>query len=181
MKEQYHWIDLWSAFCWMRETFPFSIINHEEAFKNALLSGEVPTRGKARYLSAYQRIEKNITADTEFLIVVNTMRTNAANFEAVQIERLRFEAWINSNAIEYPEAPTVGNVQPRKRPGPEPGKLRRYDAADRALFPELERLMKDEGLSKTAAAKKLANEGRITGTSTADSKARRLLKLLQEK
>src|SRR5262249_44063676 len=100
MKERYDWIDLWSAFYWMQETFPFSIFNHESAFKNALLSHEVPTRGKA-YLSAYQRIEKNITADTEFSVTANTMRTNAVSFEAVQIDRPSFEAWIRSNAIEY--------------------------------------------------------------------------------
>jgi len=103
MKERYDWIDLWSAFYWMRETFPFSIFNHESAFKNALLSHEVPSRGKA-YLSAYQRIEKNITADTEFSVTANVMRTNAVSFEAVQIDRPSFEAWIRSNAIEYSAA-----------------------------------------------------------------------------
>jgi hypothetical protein len=117
MKGQYDWIDLWSAFYWMRETFPFSIFNHEGALKNALLSHEVPTRGKA-YLSAYQRIEKNITADTEFSATANTMRTShqvptpgsylsntTVSFEAVQVDRRSFEEWIKSNAIEHSEAP----------------------------------------------------------------------------
>jgi hypothetical protein len=73
------------------------------------------------------------------------------------------------------------NARPRKRPGPKPGTLRRYDDADRALFSDLERLVKDGGLSKTAAAKRLAELGRIAGSGTVDSKARRLLKLYQEK
>jgi hypothetical protein len=121
MKGQYDWIDLWSAFYWMRETFPFSIFNHEGALKNALLSHEVPARGKSPYLSAYQRIEKNITADTEFSVTSNTMRTShevptrgkaylsntTVSFEAVQIDRRSFEEWIKSNAIEHSEAPTA--------------------------------------------------------------------------
>ena len=118
MKERYDWIDLCSAFCWMRETFPFSIFNHEGALKNALLSHEVPTRGKARYGSAYERIEKYITADTEFLMTANTMQTNpmgyfrpiglrSMSFESVQIDRPSFEEWIKSNAIEHSEAPTA--------------------------------------------------------------------------
>jgi hypothetical protein len=62
--------------------------------------------------------------------------------------------------------------------GPEPGTLRRYDAADKALFSELERLM-GEGRSRTAAALILAEAGKIAGpsTTTLESKARRLAKL----
>jgi hypothetical protein len=121
MKGKYDWIDLWSAFYWMRETFPFSIFNREGALKNALLSHEVPTRGKAYLSAAYQRIEKNITADTEFSVAANTMRTShqvptpgkvylsntTVSFEAVQVDRRSFEEWIKSNAIEHSEAPTA--------------------------------------------------------------------------
>jgi len=109
MKERYDWIDLWSAFYWMRETFPFSIYNKEGALKNALLTHEIPTRGKDSLCSAYQRIEKTITADTEFSVTANTIwsKWTMVRFEAVQIDRPSFEEWIKSNAIEHSEAPTA--------------------------------------------------------------------------
>ena len=59
--------------------------------------------------------------------------------------------------------------------GPEPGTLRRYDAADRKLFPELERIMAEEKKSRTAAALALAD--RIDGVGTPESRARRLAAL----
>jgi hypothetical protein len=59
--------------------------------------------------------------------------------------------------------------------GPEPGTLRRYDAADRKLFPELERIMAEEKKSRTAAALALAS--RIAGAGTDQSRAMRLARL----
>jgi hypothetical protein len=109
MKERYDWIDLWPALYWMQETFPLSILNHEGAFKNALLSHEIPTRGKDRLCSAYQRMEKTITVDTEISVTANTIwsKLTMVRFEAVQIDRPSFEEWIKSNAMEHPEAPTA--------------------------------------------------------------------------
>src|SRR5258708_18541754 len=99
MGKQPDWIDLWAAFYWMRETFPFSIVDHEEALKNALLSGKVPVHGKLRGHWEYQRIEQHITDDTEFSVTTNTMRKNPMMsfevFESVQVDRPAFEAWIN--------------------------------------------------------------------------------------
>jgi hypothetical protein len=76
---------------------------------------------------------------------------------------------------EQPDEPTVA---PTPKPGPTPGELKRFDAADRALFDEVDRLMK-EGMSRTAATEKLANEGHVAGVgaSTPQSRARRLAKL----
>jgi hypothetical protein len=64
----------------------------------------------------------------------------------------------------------------RSKHGPEPGKLRRYDAGDIELFPELEQLMR-AGHSRTAAARTLAEAGKIAGPGTLASKAKRLAKL----
>jgi hypothetical protein len=112
MNESYDWIDLSSAYYWVRETFLLSIYDPEGASKNAVLSGEVPTRGKARFSSAYQRIEDKITDDTELSVTTNTVRIPAPTwkpgellkqekrFEAVQVNRLRFEEWIISNAVD---------------------------------------------------------------------------------
>jgi hypothetical protein len=57
--------------------------------------------------------------------------------------------------------------------------LRRYDAADRALFPEVKQLMK-EGHSLTHATFYLATDGRVAGGSKPESKARRVAMLFQK-
>ena len=69
-----------------------------------------------------------------------------------------------------------------KKPGPRTGKVRRYIDDDRALFPEIERLQRVEKLSLTAATTKLAGEGKVkgTGTSTTESRAKRLAKFYGE-
>jgi len=67
------------------------------------------------------------------------------------------------------EEPVAGH-----RRGPVPGQVDRYGESDRALFPELERLMREERLSRTAAAKKLGEAGRIEGVGSAESRAMRL-------
>jgi len=63
----------------------------------------------------------------------------------------------------------------RRRPGPKPGTVRRYDEADRALFPEIDRIMKEDRLTAHAAALKLAHNGQVAGQgSTPESRAKRL-------
>lgn len=64
---------------------------------------------------------------------------------------------------------------PRRRKGPAPGTVDRYGASDRALYPELKRLIEKECMSPTAAARQLASDGKVAGVNTSvDSKARRL-------
>jgi hypothetical protein len=68
---------------------------------------------------------------------------------------------------------------PKPRRGPKKGAINRYAVADRALYPELEALMKQGGpdgtkLSATAASSKLAEAGKLAGGGTNESKARRL-------
>jgi len=64
-----------------------------------------------------------------------------------------------------------------RRFGPEPGTLRRYEAADRALFPEVERIMAEKQMSRTAAALDLALADRVAGVGTPHSRAKRLAAL----
>ena len=65
----------------------------------------------------------------------------------------------------------------KRRFGPEPGKLRRYEAGDRALFPELERIMAEKQNSLSAAALELAEAGQVKGPGTALSRSKRLAAL----
>jgi hypothetical protein len=59
------------------------------------------------------------------------------------------------------------------KPGPAKGELKRFDEDDRALFPEVQRLM-DGGKSLTAATQQLADEDLVTGIGTPESRAKRL-------
>jgi hypothetical protein len=70
----------------------------------------------------------------------------------------------------------ASNTVRKGRPGPEPGTLRRYEAADRQLFPELERIMK-EGNSRSAAALDLVQAKKVKGIGTDQSRAKRLAAL----
>ena len=72
-------------------------------------------------------------------------------------------------------APEASDEDRRRRRGPEPGTLKRYRESDRELFPEIERIMRVDKVSATAAAKNLADEGRVEGTGTLASRARRLV------
>jgi hypothetical protein len=77
-----------------------------------------------------------------------------------------------------PKQPAPAKKRTRPR-GPKPGTVKRYDSADRKLFNEVDRLMSEERLSRTAATLRLAENRQVagTGTATATSRARRLAKL----
>lgn len=65
-------------------------------------------------------------------------------------------------------------VEPEsRRRGPQPGSSR-LAAADRRLFDELEKLILDQSLSPTAAGLKLAENKRVAGVGSPDSRAKRL-------
>lgn len=75
------------------------------------------------------------------------------------------------------QPPAAKKNEPKRRPGPEPGALRRYEVADRALFPKLEHIMETECASPSAAALVLAEAGEIRGVGIPESRARRLAAL----
>lgn len=81
-----------------------------------------------------------------------------------------------NNALA-PQAPEGREKRRRRRPGPEPGKLRRFDKSDANLFPELEQIMADQHKSVSAAARVLAEADRIKGIGTRESRAKRLAAL----
>jgi hypothetical protein len=62
----------------------------------------------------------------------------------------------------------------RRRKGPAPGTVDRYGASDRALYPKLKRLMRKQSMSATAAARQLADDGKVAGVGSPESRARRL-------
>jgi hypothetical protein len=106
MQDWYDWTYLEELILWMQRhnsPFRFSILDHEQALKNAFLSGEVPIKGKPRYESEYQRMERYIDANAEISLISNTMRTRTTIFESVQADKGKVEGWLTANAIEHVE------------------------------------------------------------------------------
>jgi hypothetical protein len=74
-----------------------------------------------------------------------------------------------------PAAAVVGTwTAPRPRKGPAPGTVDRFGESDRALFPEIERIMREGHETVHAAALELASAGKIQGGGTPESRAKRL-------
>jgi hypothetical protein len=82
-------------------------------------------------------------------------------------------AQIAHDPERVPRGRRPGPRSQSRKPGPAPGTVDRYAEKDRALFPEIERLMK-EGLSRSAACEKLARDDRVAGAGSSESRARRL-------
>jgi hypothetical protein len=88
------------------------------------------------------------------------------SFKATESRPPKFAA--EKSASEDAPVPKSG------RRGPQPGTIARFLDQDRALFPEIERLCKEEKLSVNAAAQRLASEGKVAGIGTPLSRAKRL-------
>jgi hypothetical protein len=77
-------------------------------------------------------------------------------------------------------SPIGGLPTVKRRRGPAKGSIDRYGEADRALFPELERIRREKHFSLSAAAQKLAEgeiEGKgVLGSGTPLSRAKRLVR-----
>ena len=71
--------------------------------------------------------------------------------------------------------PTLQNTKTgRGRRGPEPGTLDRFRDVDRALYRDIERIVRKDRKSVSAAALELAEAGKVKGPGTATSRAKRL-------
>jgi hypothetical protein len=68
----------------------------------------------------------------------------------------------------------------RPRRGPVAGKLSRFGNSDRALFSEIERIMKQGSKSVTEAVRELDYEGKVNGRGSSEARVRRLAKLYRK-
>ncbi len=75
--------------------------------------------------------------------------------------------------------PAVATARKRRR-GPEPGSVDRFGESDEALFPEIDRIRRESRKSIHAATLELASAGRIEGTGTEASRAKRLASRYQK-
>ena len=78
--------------------------------------------------------------------------------------------------VGYGGAPTKFMVVNRKRGkrGPERGKIARFEESDLNLCPIVDAIIQNKKISRTEACRILAEEGRIDGKSTIESKITRL-------
>jgi hypothetical protein len=98
----------------------------------------------------------------------------------LRMARWQLDAWITEAEPAPVELPREGSSAPNevlpapRRRGPKPGTVNRFGEADRALFPELDRITKQPGMTASAAALKLAEDGKVAGPGSAKSRAKRL-------
>jgi hypothetical protein len=94
--------------------------------------------------------------------------------------------WVDKSRASKENAPDVRLVTPavstarKPRRGPVPGSVDRFGDSDRALFPELDHILRERRMSVHAAALELASKGRIDGVGSETSRAKRLAGLYRK-
>ncbi len=110
--------------------------------------------------------------------------STASLFRCAQV-RIAHTSLLDAAAANGLTVPSItaksdsGPKRSKRRPGPAPG-VARYGDSDRALFPELEQLMKDKHLLALQAANELAEQGKVAGHGQQESRARRLANLYRK-
>ena len=98
----------------------------------------------------------------------------------VLVDQKDFERWLDRARTAFKVSPAPPRMPSRK--GPAPGTLDRFGKSDRALFPEIERIMSEHHKSIHAAALELARDKKVDGVGTPESRAKRLAqRFLQER
>ncbi len=166
-----------------------------------LLEGDFEENGRSRVLYLHpSTVKAKMTRDwlSGLMEIYDQTTINSQYLAHCWIPREFFDRWLAKHRMQprperfEPKGPTPPTTtrQPvnqavnhgksyaaQKRRGPEPGTLRRYEAADRELFTELEQIMADQQKSRSAAALDLAQAGRIAGVGSPESRAKRLAAL----
>jgi hypothetical protein len=158
------WVSLYDAVNRLEILWGITRSIAEEILRNAIKSGKVEVRGK----SVYSIIPEIITDVGSIFFPRNSLLSAYENIEIdwnglLVTARKLVPSWIN-----VVEAPI------RKPHGPTPGTVNRYGEADKKLFPEMKRLIRDKKISANAAALALAELGKVPGSGTSQSRARRL-------
>jgi hypothetical protein len=167
-----------------------------------LLEGDFEENGRSRVLYLHpSTVKAKMTRDwlSGLMEIYDQTTINSEYLAHCWIPREFFDRWLAKHRMQprperfEPKGPTPPTTTrqpvnqainhgksyaaPKGPFGPERGKLRRYEAADRELFPELEQIMAKKQKSRSAAALDLAQTGRIAGVGTPESRAKRLAAL----
>lgn len=115
---------------------------------------------------------------------IETLGIRGIAWTQLSVKRVQFETWLGctqpaSHLIKGAPGSAVPPLRPPAYSGPKVGSGR-HVASDRRLFPEIDRLMKDEGEGVYGAARRLVD--RISGADAAseESRIRRLAKRYKE-
>ena len=138
------------------------------------LYGLMPEPTKFEIYGRERELAKRVLAERD-------RSTATARVTAPSLTTSALEAAVDlSNVVPQP-APMTPPPTPagtgrarRSRKGPAPGTVDRYGDSDRTLFPEIECIMRDGHKSVHAAALELASAGKVQGSGTPESRAKRL-------
>ena len=105
---------------------------------------------------------------------LSTPRPDGSNVESDYDPIARFERDPGGRLYTPPRRTRRTAAPPPRVPkGPVRGKIDRFGDADRALFPEIERLMKSQCLTCTEAVRQIS-EKKLAGRGTLESRIRRV-------
>jgi hypothetical protein len=154
---------------------PLAVIRTDAA--NALLGALIDGDAHCELRFLPRRLDAEFIAATATVIrTLNCFAFDLAKSEIV-FEREPFPAKIFDRAADDTSTVARAATESRSgksRRGPAPGTVRRYDKSDRSLFPDIERLRRDENISTHAAALRLAEAGEVAGNGAPPSRAKRL-------
>jgi hypothetical protein len=183
--------EIWDGWC-------YQPAHADRAMVNTLRRGHVPHRGEAWTSGSRYTRQPIALRDVVAGLLSLSLFTEEVEYEATewgsvlalggyqaQPMTVKRTATLNGAELAWDEFRTdlirfelPAGTEPARPRGPEPGKLRRYEADDRKLFPVIRRLMRADRLSAFAAALRLARgeipRKTVAGHGSAESRAKRL-------
>jgi hypothetical protein len=95
----HNWTKLFDLLYWLQTSaeFKFAVVNHEQALIHALLSKEVPIRGRKDWLSSeFDRIELKLSTEDQVSFVRCCIRQGLTTYYDVQADQNKVEPCLQS-------------------------------------------------------------------------------------
>jgi hypothetical protein len=126
-------------------------------------------------------LDTNVSIRSPCFIHVHTAGAGKRGVDCpVLLDQKDFQRWLACARTAFKIAPPSTGTTLRRRKGPAPGTVDRFGKSDRMLFPEIERIRRKDHKSVYAAALDLARAGKVLGSGTGESRAKRLAKRFSE-
>jgi hypothetical protein len=144
----------------------------EAVFREACISGKVSSRhiraftnGRGERRIAFAKVLAEAWREPSTInIETNSLFSSKhGTFERLLINETELTVWLS-----------------RRRRGPAAGALARFAAADRALFGDIERTVRERNISLTEAVRDLDYKGKVKGRGTAESRIRRVTRFYKK-
>jgi hypothetical protein len=111
----HNWTKLFDLLYWLQTSaeFKFAVVNHEQALIHALLSKEVPIRGRKDWLSSeFDRIELKLSTEDQVSFVRCCIRQGLTTYYDVQADQNKVEPWLRDNVVEEGAVPLLQSGNP---------------------------------------------------------------------